>query len=964
MSSDDAIRPRSVDADTVPLRDDTRPAPLRDDARPALLREDAPPAPLREDAAYASPRNDGADIDETMPRNWFADLDAPASARERKTAPDMWAASVHRPGSDGSQDGARDAGHDPVPPDAALRGGVTLHTPDGSPPLPVQLAGSDLPPPFTQTAPLSDDTPQVALPSGDPMPSAEADIAADRKGLNGDGDGRGAEDARRLPMWQPHAGAAGLPSDPERPAESAVVAPDLAAPPSLPPAERMHPVTAPSAAHPGNTPDPEASIHAHAEDAPDRDETVGAPDTIVLPLEPPAAGDGRRGLLRLPSDAFARLDLRSGDTVAVTAARTTHARVLPSTGAAARGDRMVAENLGRAPTDGVAISKATLPRATRLTLRPEGAGAPPAELAEGLSDLAVTLGDLVELENGAGLGFRARVEALEPAGAGRVGPETAIELIGAPAPAPRYEGIAGLSREIAAVHELVEIPLTRPELFRRLGLEPPRGILFTGPPGSGKTLLARTVARRTEAAFFHVAGPEIMSKHYGESEGALRAVFEAAARSAPSVVFIDEIDAIAPRRGALSGEKQVERRVVAQLLTLLDGLEDRGRVVVMAATNMPDDLDPALRRPGRFDREVAFSAPGPQDREAILRLHLAAAPLAADAAPGAVAARAHGYVGADLAALAREAGLAALARAGREAGGLAAVDAATLELTPDDLEAGFRATRPSALRASPVPDRPLHWTEIGGLSAAREALVETVIWPMAHPEAMRALGLSAPRGILLVGPPGTGKTSLVRALATESGMNFMSARPASLLSHYLGEAERAVADLFTRARATAPTLLFLDELDGLAPRRGTSDASIDRIVAQLLMELDGLETNRDLVVIAATNRADAIDPALTRPGRFDTRIDIGLPTERERAEILDVLLRGRPLEPGFDAGPVAAGMTGWSPAAMAAAVDAAARHALSRHIRAGGATGPDAMIAISTGDIRKAMRLRSDGAAT
>lgn len=654
---------------------------------------------------------------------------------------------------------------------------------------------------------------------------------------------------------------------------------------------------------------------------------------ITLAASVGSADRTRRAILRLPPDTLVHAGLRPGDTVAIVGKRLSHGRVMPGGGREALCDRLMAANLGIVPGDEVTVRRVTLASAVRVALRSGARHRPPPGIAAMLRDLTVTEGDRIEIEDETGRLYRAEVETVEPAGAGRV--DTATE-VATEEPAEHtiaYEGIAGLKSEIAAVHETVESPLRRPDLFRRLGLEPPRGILFTGPPGSGKTLLARAVAKRTNAAFFHVAGPEIVSKHYGESEAALRAVFDAASRSAPAIVFIDEIDAIAPRRGALSGEKQVERRVVAQLLTLLDGLEDRGRIVVMAATNMPDDLDPALRRPGRFDREIAFATPGCADRAEILALHFRAAPLAPGVDLPNIAARAHGYVGADLAALAREAGLAALARSSRQAGGIDALDAMNLEITSADLEAGLRATRPSALRDAAVPDRPVPWSEIGGAFAAKAALEDAVIAPMSFPEAMRALGLGSPRGILLVGPPGTGKTLLVRALATKCAMNFISARPASLLRQHLGEAERAVADLFARARATAPTILFLDEIDGLAPRRGTSDAAMDRVVAQLLVELDGLETNRDLVVIAATNRPNALDTALIRPGRFDTRIEVGLPDATERREIVEVLLRGRPFGNGTDRDLLAERMEGWTPAEMAAAVDAAARRAFSRFSR-------------------------------
>ena len=364
-------------------------------------------------------------------------------------------------------------------------------------------------------------------------------------------------------------------------------------------------------------------------------------------------------------------------------------------------------------------------------------------------------------------------------------------------------------------------------------------------------------------------------------------------RRAPSIVFIDEIDAIAPRRDALSGEKQVERRVVAQLLTLLDGLADRGRVVVMAATNLPDSLDPALRRPGRFDREIVFKAPSAAERREILAVHLARAPLHDDVSLEYLANATHGYVGADLAALAREAAVAALARSVAAAGGEERVRIDELVITAADLDHGLLVTGPSALRGADASPNPTRWEDVGGASAVREALERAVLWPTQHRAAYRSLGLTPARGVLMVGPPGTGKTLAAAVLATEAQMNFLPVRAPRLLSQYFGEAERAVAELFATARATAPTLLFFDELDALAPRRTGKDPVLDRIVAQLLTEFDGLKDDAGVVVLAATNRASAIDPALTRPGRFDAVVPFPLPDEAGRSEILAIHLRGR-----------------------------------------------------------------------
>ncbi|MEO1678554.1 MAG: AAA family ATPase [Pseudomonadota bacterium] len=653
-----------------------------------------------------------------------------------------------------------------------------------------------------------------------------------------------------------------------------------------------------------------------------------------LPARPADAGpDGAPAQPQPTGDARCEMDASGEARDAASAAwQAAEARGIGA-------DPAVAANAGARWGMAVEIAPASLPVLDEMRLISDPAPKGANELATALRDVTLTTGDRLTLTlPGAGT-LRLRVAELSPGPAGQVGPETRLRLD--PPDLPSYPGIAGLGPQVAAVQEMVDLPLSRPDLFERLGLAPPRGILFTGPPGSGKTLLARALAEHGRAAFFHVAGPEIVSKHYGESEKAIRGVFEAAAARAPAIVFIDEIDAIAPRRESLSGEKQVERRVVAQLLTLLDGLSPRDRVVTIAATNLPDALDPALRRPGRFDREIAFPAPGPEDRAEILALHLARAPLAGDTDLTGLAARAHGYVGADLAALAREAGLAALARAREAAGSTEAVAADRLEIAQADLEAGFARTRPSALRADGTDAAPPRWSDVGGLDSAKAALTEAVIWPLTRPDALARLRLAAPRGILLEGPPGTGKTLLARALAAESGMNFIPVRPARLLSKFLGEAERGLEALFRRARLTAPALLFFDELDALAPRRGRGDATMDRIVAQLLTEMDGLEDNTGIAILAATNRAAAIDPALTRPGRFDLVVSVGLPDEAARADVLAVHLRGRPLEADLDIAAIAAQTDGATPADLAALVTLAARRALARGLGTGVGGDPD-----------------------
>ena len=656
---------------------------------------------------------------------------------------------------------------------------------------------------------------------------------------------------------------------------------------------------------------------------------------VRLCLKQAQSGPQGRALVRMPIDKMTEMGLRAGDTIAIRGARQSHARVMP----AARGGEEVeasgalAQNIGAKWGDSTEVVPAALPPLRSVIIKATGAtiGAP-SDIEEALFDLPLTEGDVIELILPMGRTAQFEVMSLDPSPAGLFTDQTALTLAGNPKADATYDDIGGLSEEIARVHEMVAVPLLRPELFDRLCVPAPRGVLFTGPPGSGKTLLARSIAAKTSAAFFQINGPEIVSKHYGESEAALRNVFAAAGKDAPAIIFIDEIDAIAPRRDSLSGEKQVERRVVAQLLTLMDGLAERGRVIIMAATNLPDSLDPALRRPGRFDREIRFGPPKAAARREILDIHLRGAPLAEDVDLGAIAGQAHGYVGADLAALAREASLAALDRTVSEAGGEHAVRPENLFITRRDLEHGLAVTSPSALRDTLVESPTLTFDDIGGMEETKDALKEAVIWPFQHRETFEALNMRSVSGVLMSGPPGSGKTMLARALAAESGMNFIPVRPARIMSQFMGEAERAIAEIFAKARQSAPCLIFFDELDALAPRRNGNDATLDRIVAQLLTDLDGMAQNTDVVVLAATNRVSAIDPALSRPGRFDVVIRIPLPDMAARLAILEVHTKALPLDADVDLTQLAQQATDMSGADLAAMALAATRSAARRHL--------------------------------
>jgi transitional endoplasmic reticulum ATPase len=503
-------------------------------------------------------------------------------------------------------------------------------------------------------------------------------------------------------------------------------------------------------------------------------------------------------------------------------------------------------------------------------------------------------------------------------------------------PEVTYEDIGGLEREIDSVREIIELPLRYPELFQRLGVKPPKGVLLHGPPGTGKTLLAKAVANESGANFYSIAGPEIMSKWYGQSEENLRKIFEDAEKNAPSVIFIDEIDAIAPKREEVTGE--VERRVVSQLLTMMDGLKARGQVIVIAATNRPDSLDPALRRGGRFDREIEIAVPNQRGRLEILQIHTRNMPLDKNVNLEDLAQRTYGYVGADLEMLAKEAAMHALRRVIPDLSNLKDKELPKevlekLIVTKEDFEHAMQKVEPSAMREVLVEVPNVKWEDIGGLEEVKEKLKEVVEWPLKYPEHFEKFHIKPPRGILLYGPPGTGKTLLAKAVANESGANFISVRGPEILTKWVGESEKKLREMFRRAKQAAPSIIFFDEIDAMSHTRGRGRSEVvDTLVSQLLVEMSGIEELEGVVVIAATNRPDIIDSSLLRPGRFDRQISVPTPDEKARLEILKVHTRKMPLSKDVDLKALAKKTENFSGADLEALVREAAILALKENI--------------------------------
>lgn len=663
--------------------------------------------------------------------------------------------------------------------------------------------------------------------------------------------------------------------------------------------------------------------------------------------------DVGRAIARLDPDALKELAAAPGDVLEIRGRGRTVAKAMP-TFKEERGqqaiqlDSVARANAGVSLGQKIGVAKIAHSAARRVVMTPLGNGPLNEDeldyIARRLDGLAVRTGDRVRTAL-FGNGHREfRVVRTEPHGAVIVHPSTLLAIENAPrgdAGAARaagedivtYDDLGGLEREIVKIREMIELPLTHPEIFDRLGMTPPKGVLLHGPPGCGKTLLARAVAHEAEAAFIYVSGPEIIQKFYGESEARLRRIFEDAERRAPCIIFFDEIDSLAPRRERVEGE--VEKRVVAQLLSLMDGLKSRGDVIVMAATNRPNSIDPALRRPGRFDREIVIGVPNAEARREILEIHARGMPLASDVDLAELAATTHGFTGADLNALCSEAAMTALRRqlpqVGRGQGPVPHDALMAMEVAMADFAQAIAEVEPSGLREVAVEVPNVRWEDVGGLEPVKAALREAIAWPMSQPQLFQQLQLRPPHGILLWGPPGNGKTLVVKALASQSNLNFISVKGPELLSKYVGESERGVRELFARARQVAPCIVFLDEVDALVPRRGLEHSPVtDRVVSQLLTELDGIEALKDVWVIAATNRPDMLDDALLRPGRLDYRLEVPKPDEAGRAAILDVCLRDKPLADDVDVAALAEHSNGMSAAEVRFLCDRAAMNVLRR----------------------------------
>jgi transitional endoplasmic reticulum ATPase len=647
-----------------------------------------------------------------------------------------------------------------------------------------------------------------------------------------------------------------------------------------------------------------------------------------------------------------KLGITAGDFIEVRGKRTTVAIAWPAYAedqgqVIARMDGLLRKNAGVALNEFIGIKKADVKDSQTIVFSPTDVRLSVDEefvsfVKRRFMDMPFVEGDMALLSI-----FGSAVPLIatrtRPHGPVKVTETTTLQVMSEPSPEKKnlpvltYEDIGGLHGEIQRIREMVELPLRHPELFQRLGIEPPKGVFLYGPPGCGKTLVAKAVANETDANFYVISGPEIMSKFYGESEARLREIFQKAHETAPSIIFIDEMDAIAPKREEVSGE--VERRVVAQLLSLMDGMSARGNIIVIGATNRPSAIDPALRRPGRFDREIEIGVPDKVGRHEILQIHTRAMPLTPDVSLPRLSAICHGYTGADIAALCREAAMKALRRylpeinLEEERIPSAMLEKMTVNL--DDFTNAYREITPTAMREVYIEVPSVNWADVGGLTDVKQELQEAVEWPIKKPEVFTKVGIRPPKGILLFGPPGCGKTMLARAVATESEANFISIKGPELFSKWVGESEKAIREVFRKGRTAAPSIVFFDELDSIAPSRGagTGDSGAsERVISQLLTEMDGIESLLNVVIIGATNRPDIIDPAVLRPGRFDKLIYVPPPDHATRLQILKIHSQDMPLAPDVDLEQISKQALGYSGADLEAVCREAGLISLRRNI--------------------------------
>jgi transitional endoplasmic reticulum ATPase len=704
--------------------------------------------------------------------------------------------------------------------------------------------------------------------------------------------------------------------------------------------------------------------------------------TLKLKVAEAIQDDVNKGIVRIDSSFMHELGIRPGDIIEIKGERVTVAiadRAYPGDIGLniIRMDGLVRRNAKSGIGEIVDVKKAAVVEAKKVVIAPQRKGivirANPVIFKQGLLGRAVNQGDIVSLGGtksrkntmssnpnfgddffnmlddslmGFGLGdLKFVVIQTTPKQAVLITEQTEVKFNPEATEVSQdkvfevtYEDIGGLHDEITKVREMVELPLKHPEIFEALGIEPPKGVLLHGPPGTGKTLLAKAVANETQANFLLINGPEIMSKYYGQSEENLRKKFEEAEKNAPSIIFIDEIDAIASKREESRGE--VERRVVAQMLALMDGLKSRGRVIVIGATNIPNELDPALRRPGRFDREMEIGVPNIEGRLNILKIHTRNMPLAKNVNLKELSEITHGFVGADLSSLAKEAAMTLLRRIYpelklEEEQPIPTEVLEKLRVSSKDFYEALKVVRPSAMREVFVQVPNIKWDEVGGLEGVKQELVEAVEWPLKHPAIFTKMGIKPPKGILLYGPPGTGKTLMAKAVATESKANFIAVKGPELLSKWVGESEKAVRKIFEKARQTSPSIIFFDEIDSLAPRRGMGgDSNVsERVVNQLLTEMDGLLDLDNIVILAATNRPDIVDTALLRPGRFDRIVLIPSPDEGGRKEIFKIHTKKMPIDKSVKIDALAKETEGYVGADIQAVCREAAMLALRKDIK-------------------------------